>query len=259
MRALFVVFVLFLGMSLKAQDYQVIHVKGEISRVESGNLLKPGDKVSADEQINFKSSDAMAAVLNSEMGRFILKANPDEKKSGNLIYVLKSTVTPVRGGMSTRATGINNAFDLKVYFAEAPYVWVGNFVVLKMSSIAFPMDEDNFFFLRYTWKGDQINKKLGYDADKLVVNKEEVFKIDGSEIDPYEATDFRLYYYKSGNEESELITEISFVLIDQESLMNVYEALKDQSKYPFNDVADLFSSMYGKCDAVQVQYNIKNQ
>ena len=254
----FLLVTLLSGSSLFAQDYSVIHVKGEIERSKTGELLKPGDKVSPDEEINFKSKDAMAAVLNPDMGRFILKAQQDEENTGALIYVLKNTVTPVRGGMSTRAGGINNAFDMKVYFADASYVWAGNHIVVRVSKAAFPMDENNFFFLRYTWKGDMINKKIGYEEDKLMMLKEEIFKVDGAAIDPFEADNFELHYYKSAVEESNLITEVDFVLISQSVLLNIYEAFKDRSKAPFNDVADMLTDMYGKCDPVQIEYNIKN-
>lgn len=257
MRAALILLVLFTSFELFSQEYQVIHVKGEIAREENGELLKAGEKLSADEKITFKSGDAMAAVLDPEMGRYVLKAEADEKRSGDLIYVLKTAITPVRGGMSTRAGGINNAFDMKVYFAEASYVWAGNWISLRVSKAAFPMDEDNFFFLRYTLEGEQINKKLGYSEDKLLMSKEEVFKVDGQGIDPHKTSEFELFYYKSADEESELITEIDFILISQESLISVYSAFKDRSKYPFNDTADMFSNMYGKCDPVQVEYNIK--
>ena len=245
--------------ALHAQQYQVIHVKGEIIRSENGEKLKSGDKVSAEAKITFKTADAMAAVLDPDMGRYILKAQKDEEQSSGLIYVIKTAITPVRGGMSTRAGGINNEFDMKLYFAESPYVWAGNYIVLRVSKAAFPMDENNFFFIRYSWKGDQINKKLDFEDDKLIFSKEEVFKVDGVEIDPFSTGNFELFYYKSVEEESSMITEIEFVLIDQESLMNVYNAFKDRSKFPYNDVADMFSSMYGKCDPLQVEYNISNK
>lgn len=259
MRVAFVLLFLFIAFGSFSQEYQVIHIKGEIMRSETGKLIKTGEKVSADEKISFKNADAMAAVLDPEMGRYILKSQPDEKRSSDLIYIIKNTITPVRGGMSTRAGGINNAFDMKVYFAEASYVWAGHWIALRVSKAAFPMDDKNFFFLRYTLNGEQINKKLGYEEDKLMMSKEEVFRVDGEGIDPHKASEFELFYYKSADEESELITEIDFVLISQESLLSVYNAFKDRSKYPFNDTADMFSNMYGKCDPVQVEFNIKNQ
>jgi hypothetical protein len=259
MRGAFILIVLFTSFELFGQEYQVIHIKGDITREESGELLKAGEKVSADQKIMFKSADAMAAVLDPKLGRYILKTQPNEKRSSDLIYIIKNTITPVRGGMSTRAGGINNAFDMKVYFAEASYVWGGNWISLRVSKAAFPMDENNFFFLRYTWNGEQINKKLGYEEDKLMMSKEEVFQVDGEGIDPLKASEFELFYYKSADEESEMIAEIDFTLISQESLLSVYNAFKDRSKYPFNDTADMFSNMYGKCDPVQVEFNIKNQ
>lgn len=244
---------------LSAQEYQVLHVKGEIIRTESGEALKAGDKVAEDEEIHFKTVDAMAAVLDPGMGRYILKPESKEAGEGDLIYVLKSTVTPVRGGMSTRAAGINSAFDMQVYFAETTFVWPGNVIALRISEAVFPMDEENFFFLRYSWQSDQINRKLEFNKNTLLMNKNEVFEVDGKKIDPHGVSDFELYYYQSENEESALITAIDFVLISQEDLQSVYKAFKDNSKYPFNDVADLFSDLYGKCDPVQVRYNIMTQ
>ena len=91
------------------------------------------------------------------------------------------------------------------------------------------------------------------------MKKNDVFKVDDEAVNPFEVSDYEIFYYKSENEESTMITEVDFVLISQEVLLNVYEAFKDIGKYPYNDVADMFSNMYGKCDPVQVEYNIKNQ
>lgn len=46
----------------------------------------------------------------------------------------------------------------------------GKYVVLEKQSIQidktnFPMDNDNFFFLRYLYKGEEINKKLTYSGE----------------------------------------------------------------------------------------------
>lgn len=256
--AMLILFVL-VSYSLLAQEYQVIHVKGDIIREESGESLKAGDKVSDDERIQFKTKDAMAAVLNPELGRFILKSEADKETRADLFYVIKSTVTPVRGGMSTRAAGINNAFDMQVYFAEATYVWVGEYIALRVSSVTFPQDENNFFFLRYEYNGNQINRRLDHKEHTLLMKKKDVFDVEGKMIAPSDASNFELHYYRDENEESMLITEIDFAFVSRDELMTIYNSFKDASKYPFNDVADLLSNMYGKCDPVQVQYNIMNQ
>jgi len=250
---------LLITVQVHGQYYQIIHVKGEISKTASGELLKPGDRLMEDEEITFKSPEAMAAALNPEKGRFIIRADSGQENTVDIIYILKSTITPVRGGMSTRAAGINNAFDLKVYFAEATYVWAGNEIFLPVSRSAFPLDESNYFFLRYQYKGEEINKKVGTEANALLMKQEDVFRVDDKEINPFDVSDYELFYYQSEAEESTLIAEIDFVLISQEVLGTVYKAFETTSKYPYNDVADMFSDMYGKCDPVQVRYNLQDK
>jgi len=259
MKTLITALLIFMAVQVHGQYYQILHVKGEISIKASGKLLKPGDQLMEDEEISFKTSDAMAAALNPEKGRFIIKSDSEKGNTVDIFYVLKSTITPVRGGMSTRAGGINNAFDLKVYFAEAPYIWAGKAIFLPVSKAAFPLDDSNFFFLRYQYKGEEINKKLGSEANSILMNKMEVFQVDDDAVDRFEVSDYQLFYYQAESEESTLIADIDFVLISQEVLVNIYDAFKSSSKYPYNDVADMLSDMYGKCDPVQVRYNIQDE
>ncbi|MEN8250055.1 MAG: hypothetical protein ABFS32_14075 [Bacteroidota bacterium] len=248
---------LFLAFQVNAQEYTVLQIKGEITRVSTGKLLKQGDKISDDEKISFKTNNAMAAVLSTTKGRYIIKPKQEElEKSNDLVYVLKSTVTPVRGGMSTRAAGIQNALDLKMYFSEKPYVWVGEEIRLEVSGVAFPMNENNFFFISYVYNDQVINKMLGHDNEDLILKKKTLFEVDGEPIDPTQVSNYKLYYYKVDSEESTLITQIEFVLIDTETLESLYSQLQNDGEDTFYHIADLYSDLYGKCDPLQIRYNL---
>ena len=54
MRKIAVVLLLYTAFQANCQEYQVLHVKGEIVRVDDGSLLKPGDKITGEKQIRFK-------------------------------------------------------------------------------------------------------------------------------------------------------------------------------------------------------------
>ncbi|MDA0195245.1 MAG: hypothetical protein O2887_10895 [Bacteroidetes bacterium] len=74
MRRILAIFLFALASCAYAQDYTVIHVRGEILKKSSDIPIKRGDRVGANEQIVFKSPDAVAAVLSPDRGRFILKS-----------------------------------------------------------------------------------------------------------------------------------------------------------------------------------------
>jgi hypothetical protein len=245
--------------AVHCQQYQILHVKGEILRVKDGTLLKLGDKIDSNEKINFKSRDAMAAVLSAEKGRFILKADTKANEQGDLTYILKATVSPVRGGMSTRAAGINNLLDLKVYFEEAPFVWAGDNIILYISTYAFPMNEQQFFYMQYNFKGESINKVLDHEDEKLTFSKSSLFRIDDKPVNYDDIDNYKLFYYDSIKEESSLISTIRFVLIDSQSLKNIYDQYQDTREDVFYEMADMFSDLYGKCDALQLRYNLLKQ
>ncbi len=259
MRKLVVVIFLFIVFQAKSQEYQVLHIKGEIVRVADDSLLKPGDKIMGEERIHFKTKDAMAAVLSAEKGRYIIKANGATADQSDLIYVLKSTVSPVRGGMSTRAAGINNAIDFKLYFDEAPYVWAGDQIRLKVSSYAFPMNDTHYFFVRYEINDEAVNKKLDFEDDILIFVKSTLFNVDGNSVNPNEIDHYELYYHNSTNEESVLLSDIEFVLLDMKTLKELYDQYQDSSEEAYYEIADILSNLYGKCDPLQLRYNLKNQ
>jgi len=239
-----------------SQEYQVLHVKGDIILEKDGSLLKSGDKISEKDKIRFKSKDAMAAVLNKEKGRYIIKATSESTDENDLFYIIKSTISPVRGGMSSRAAGINNDIDFQLYFAEAPYVWAGNTLKIAVSPAAYPMNEKRFFYIEYSYGGDWIGKKLNFENEFIIVEKKLLFSIDENQIDPDKVTDYTLYYYDAISEESKRITDIDFVLISQEELQQI------ANQFPVNndsyyEIADVLSNIYGKCDPLQLEHNIK--
>lgn len=259
MRKIAVVLLLYTAFQANCQEYQVLHVKGEIVRVDDGSLLKPGDKITGEKQIRFKTKDAMAAVLSADKGRYIIKATDNTANQSDLIYVLKSIVSPVRGGMSSRAGGINNSIDFKLYFDEAPYVWAGDYIRLKVSSYAFPMSDRRYFFVRYEINDEVVNKKLDFDTDVLIFDKNTLFTVDENPVNPKDINHYELYYYNSANEESVLLTDIEFVLLDMKTLKELYDQYQDSSEDAYYDIADILSNLYGKCDPLQLRYNLKNQ
>jgi hypothetical protein len=255
MKRLLFCLLLFVGFYCEAQEYQVLHVKGEIIKEKDGALLKPGDKINESDKIKFQTDNAMAAVLSDEKGRYILRVDKEEEESSDLVYVIKSAISPVRGGMSTRATGINNDIDMQLYFEEAPYVWAGETLKISLSRSSYPMSDHLFFVLEYGYDGEKVSKKLGFEDDYLVMKKGQVFNIEGNPADQDLISNYELYYYDEESEEGRRITSIDFVLITQDELDEIFALFPDDVKNRDYEIADFLSDMYGKCDPLQLQHN----
>lgn len=240
-----------------SQEYQVLHVKGEIVREKDGTMLKPGDKIGEQEKVKFKSADAMAAVLNKDKGRYILKPGNSESKKNDLVYVLKSTISPVRGGMSSRAGGINNDIDFKLYFSQAPYVWAGDKLRIAVSPAAYPMNDEAFFYISYEYEGEVVNKQLGFEDDFLFFEKSDLLQVDGNTVDAADIDGYELYYYQDSEEESTHIADIDFVMISQADLEDIVKQYPIANNDSYYELADMLSGLYGNCDPLQLEFNLR--
>jgi len=247
-----ILFILFSSSFSMGQSYQVLHVKGEI--LYNGIQIKSGDKIHGDKNIEFGSNDAMAAVLSKEKGRYIIKANPGSGSSSNLVYILNSTLSPVRGNMSTRSGAINNTLDLAKYFGEKPFVWAGDLIVVNISKEAYEMDDDHFFFLRYQYNNETVNKRLRFEGTKLIMDKNEVFSIENQPVIRSKSWSQQLFFYDYPNEETELITDIQFVLLDKSDIENFKNGIAPDD-FVLDEISQILSDLYGKCDLEQLIRN----
>ena len=59
------------------------------------------------------------------------------------------------------------------------------------------MGNQEFFYLTYEHNGEEIAKKLRNEDDMLILDRDEIYKIDGKAI-PYEEKEMTLYYRKNG-------------------------------------------------------------
>lgn len=187
----------------ESDKYNVITVQGKIIFKSSGEEMKRGDIYISGTRLNFLSNNSRAAIVNKSKGRFVLTGSSKGK-----IKVL-----PAVNNMSSRSGALLNVVDLKKHFNE-------RYLVLKRSEIqigsaAFPMDKDNFFYLTYDHNGEEIAKKLRHEGDFLILDKDEIYKVDGEPI-PYTEKEMTLYYRQ--NEKGTKINSFTPVFADVDVL-----------------------------------------
>lgn len=192
--------------------FDVINVQGRILFKSSGNQMKKGDVYVLGTKLNFMTDNARAAIVNETRGRLILTAN----MKGRI------KVLPPANNISSRSGALLNMVDLKKHFS-------GRYLVLKRSEVqiskqSFPMNRETFFYLTYEHEGEEIAKKLRNEDDFLILDKNEIFKIDGSPI-RYEEKEMTLYYRK-GNEGIKINT-FTPVFPDNDDLISEVDILLD--------------------------------
>ena len=159
--------------------------------------------------------------------------------------------------MSTRAGGITNSSKLSNYFGSSPYVWVGERIELEISPDAYVMDNEHFFFLRYIYNDETINKRLDNEGKKLIMLKSKIFQVDDQPIDKSQVSNYELYYYDEPKEESTIISPAFFIFLSAEEVRLMFDQMQDvEDRY--KEIADILSEFYGKCDEDQLKINLEN-
>lgn len=230
------------GLILFSQDnYKVIKVNGTIVIKAKGISLETGTVFAENEDLLFRSEDATAAVINSQKGRMILtNANHDLKTA-------KSNFLPSMYNISTRGGSLSNLVDLQNHFS-------GQYVVLDklrmtMDEQNFPMDNSHFFFIRYLYKNEKINKKLSFSGDTLLIDKKSLYTVDGNQIPGPDNNSVSLYYMKGSD--NILINTFNLIFPDLDLLKKEVKVIIDEMKgktfkEKFNETNSYINDLYGK-------------
>lgn len=226
-----------------ADNYKVIKVNGKISYVKSGNDLKQGDVFASSTKLKFGTSQSRAAVISSLKGRFVLTSSDNSGKS-NLL--------PAMNNISSRAGALLNMIDLKNHF-DGNYLVIGK-MELEIGKEAFPLDNDNFFYVQYEYNGETIPKKLpkNEEENKVIFDPDEIFKIDGKPVDA-DPSSMTLYYRKVDEKKSIKINDFKPVFPTKEDLKSEVQIIIDEfedksDKEKIDEITAYLNEFYGKPD-----------
>jgi len=236
-----------IGPAFNQEDFKVIKVNGTILLKTKGVSLETGTVFSAKEDLLFRSEDAAAAVINAQKGRIVITSKNHDLSSA------KSNYLPSMYNISSRGGLLLTIADLSSHFS-------GRYVILDRQCIeldrsSFPMDKDHFFFLRYVYRGEEINKKLGFSSDTLIIDKKALFTVDGNPIPSADNTTIKLFYHK-GNE-SVFISEFDLIFPDmnqltKETLIMLDELKGKTSEVKIGEVGSYIDEFYGKVSPDQL-------
>lgn len=202
-----IVFLLNICFSITAfsQNYTVARIKGQITNQTTQQLLKRGSDYQKADKLQFSHSSNRIAVFD-KTGQLYIVA-PTKARSRSAIPSYRRIQARIKG----RDGEIMNEIDLINHIGEEKsYLIAGSRTKIKLSTAAFPMNQDTFFYIRYTYDEDTINKVLAYEGNQLIIDKTTLFtaKYEAHEkygvdttiqINPVaiKAFEFRYYDYKN--------------------------------------------------------------
>ena len=238
---------------LFSQCYTVLSIKGEIISEKTGQPIKEMDEICATDKLTFNSKDSKAAVLSSEQGRFVVKLS--DKKNGNgLTAFVSSILNPGKERLSTKYIDTDELELANLNFYKEEFG--SNYFIIKESRIyidsaIYPMNNENYFYVKYLYDGKEIEKKLKYDKDKLFLNKE-IFNDNGNTFDHDKVDSVRLYYSSRKINGQKKLTTFKLSFLDEEKLKselsNYISILRKTEKTNYmivEEVSFLINDVYG--------------
>jgi hypothetical protein len=239
---------------VQAQDkYFVTYVKGTVLLAKTNTAVKVGDALNIKDQVILKDKNAVLSLINPKKGRFTMSADQTKTTAqGEFMAILESIISPLGGAkrLSTRSGNIINVLDFQTYFKER-LLFIDE-AKIPVSSEAFPTNDKSFFFLRYDYKGEVINKKLSANNDTLLISSSYAM-IDGNAIPTEEIANVKLFYLSGG--QAQLITPVDFILVSSELLKPEISVLTNalRSQDPnitlerlVDEISDHLNVYYGK-------------
>jgi hypothetical protein len=154
--------------------------------------------------------------------------------------------------------------DLKNYFSEK--LLIIDRMELKISNVLFPMNNNAFFFIRYMYNGVEINKKLPNKNDTLIIDKKDLYTIDGKPIPNPDIQQMSLYYYvtEGANSTATLISTFDPLFVDKTQIKGevqvIISTMKGKSyEAIFGEVFDYVSGFYGKIEPAYLEEWLKEE
>jgi len=122
------------------------------------------------------------------------------------------------------------------------------------------MNDSNFFYINYLYKGEGINKRLYYSGDTLIINKDSLLQVDGKPIRNEDITEMKIIYYSKSNGKvtPSVISSTFYPVFPKESELKeevkiVVDAMKGQADIEIvKAIASYINDVYGKSNKENV-------
>lgn len=245
---------------IMSQCYTVLSVKGEIILEKTGQPIKEMDEVCSTDKITFSTPESKAAVLSPDKGRFVIKS---EKEKNNAMKEFVSNV--LFAGKERLSTKIllfdeeqelKNSEILKEEYGRNYYII--NESRFFIDSAVYGIKNKDYFFITLVYDGKAVEKKLKYEKEFLIINKE-IFKGYEDLLKPGNMSEVNLFYFDSKRKERKNLYTFNLSFLDEKELKNdvtnFISIMKEAGKQNYiikQETVFLLNDLYGNVNYYDV-------
>lgn len=257
---LFAAILFFNKITFSQEYFYVIRSVGNITA--NNKPINPKDKIYESDTIKFSSVHDKLYVLHSIKGSIELTPEKNSNLEHKLVAFLKNKYLPERTTTSSRNHELlQNTEDFQLYFKNIGYLLLPNNKFF-VDTVIYPLSNNSFFFIRYKYQGEDVNKKLPNWGNSVLLQTNNLFSLDGHPIPHSEGTDFRLYYYKALEKKSFILCNMDLKVANETDLKNEIKFILDaviDSKKNNEFIFQYLNLAYGNFDENAIQKIIKTQ
>lgn len=221
------IFLVTLGFSANAQEvFNVTRVNGKITNLKTNQEVIAGDVLNAGDQLLFESIDSYVIAIGSDMGRFQIKIQDEGAEVQRMLTATAGECakpTKMRNLMLARFNPNEKEIaDLRQYFGNDKFSIIGEEVDITLDQTQYPLSDEKFIVFFYKVDNNPVQKKIGFEEQKLILEKEKLVTSSAGTISGNEISNLQVYEYESTTRTGREITRFTLVFVDKESLKNEF-------------------------------------
>ncbi|MFA9392843.1 MAG: hypothetical protein ACERKD_23750 [Prolixibacteraceae bacterium] len=241
-------FAFFVGMNGFGQNYVVLKKWGT-PLVNQQNIQR-GDSLNAASSIQFLNDGEKLIVANSQGNLFWCEA--PKGPAFSLDQTLRAINVKRSRGFKVKNSGV---YDFKNYFGDEVFTLLNNEIIVPVDLNSFPLNNAHFIVFFYKLKDQSISRKIGFDNQKLILQKNALLNLNGQIVDQEQINNVEVYEYYPNSGQSNLLTTVNFQFADEPELINELRLLstyiQNQDELKPYILETYLTNAYGKLDGIQ--------
>lgn len=232
-KLLFYILFCFVFIGGRAETYTVTFVKGTVTHIRTAKIFRSGEKVVLEDNdvISFSAAEDIVTLVSSLKGRRELRPGL-KKDNGEFWALVKDVVQPTltRKGLGTRTGTVANLFQMEMMLKEIDFAVLDSWDIPLASGMV-SNSKNNFFYIRYLFGGEEVNKKLAFrDAVSTgqsfaLVLDTGLLRVDNRRISGNAVGEMTMYIYNKKDEASIRIGSVKINFVPEQEVRDLYASL----------------------------------
>jgi len=235
---------------------QYLCVQSAAGITANSGKLEVGTDLVPDALLAFSSKTDKALFMDTKGTLWL--ASAESLPGDSILQASLSTVLQAYKGYETRGfrKTEDRILDLKTYFGSGKFTVIGSSLEVLLDAKNYPLNNDRFVVFYYKIGEKQVSKKVGFNNQKLIIEKDKLFTSGNAVNQTTELRNLVIYTHRISKKETEAITKIHLGFVEKETLKQELNTIKKwATDHGITEVEKcvtaFFSAVYGRCDVKQ--------